>query len=724
MSKTEVKVSDGGVLSASLSIENVGEANYTAKVNLRRDGDQEIRREGWVLFKPTTAGANTQADYDLTERVIRLAELLRPNGDRVVVGGSRTKIRKFDTVSQLWSDIGIGFSPGRRWQTQTINGYMILNNTVNLPVTYRVEEASVVPIYELREIGIASVDRIVENNGFLLLVGVVEIQADQLNHWMAGYANYTIGPTVAKSADFTILDGDSGTEFDITTSGTPVVVTLPTAPSDSFYVWIKKTAGVDLITTIPAITNQVISITAVGDTALIWWDPVLNRYAAKRFAGGVIPAFDPYGVVPADITNHIPWEVVNGEFGKPRNWAPKFTIKLNAATTVLTLPFASTLFQKGSLVGVDKAGLDGGMLGGDENNPDGILVTNVVGNQVTLAITTDTAITYPRTVTLMRWTDVNTLVVKYLLQGDGSPVFAAENLQNLLILYRSTGAYVGRYTGIILDGQGNQTGPFTFRPVYPKGFNVPRWADAIISVNGDYHLYPSGKHFYQYDGSTNPPEIHKETDVVRNLFFDNLIREDDEVWAVDNPKTNEAWFIRPGVLTLAFDYLKRTCSIIDVGFDAAAYIQRPGNWLDRWFIVGIDRLVSTYAFVDGQEAIRSWLRNGVATGWQIATGLTSLKDQGNEKDLSSYTPILASSSPDYKILVEMFATHNPSAVVRQLFSKQLPTPRGQNYLPLYFRAIYFMVRLSGVDTRDIDFRMSCQLWEFDKINAGGINRSF
>lgn len=722
-----IKVTDGGALSASLSTENVGEANYVRKLNLRREGDQEKRREGWTLFKPDAGGSDNQSVYDGVETLNRLAELRRPNGERVVVAASRTKIKKFDTATGLWSTIGSGYSAqGKRWQVDTMNGYLVLNNTVDLIVSYRVEEAAVVPMYELRDVGIARVGRLRQNNGFILIADITEIQADQLDKWMRGYSNFPAGSTSAKAANFAIVVGDSTKEFDVTTGAGNIVATLPTGLTiaSSFYCWIKKVdAGAGHVTTSPVIDNQAVVLDSVNDKALVWWDPVRLKFTAKVFADGTVPADDPYGAPPEDILNHRPWQVANGEYSEPRQWAPSYTVVQAASSATITLPFAAPEFIAGQTrVGVDNAGVNGGMLGGQEGYENGILVTAVAGNQITLEVPTDAGLTYPRLITVTRWTDTSTLVARYNLQGDGSQIIGMETLQNLVILYRPTGIYVGRYTGLVTDGEGNTTGPYAWRERY-TGTNVPIWGDCIVSVKGDYHLYPArGNRFYYFDG-TSQPALHKVTDLARKLFFTSTLQESEECWAIDNPATHEAWIIRPGVLTMAFDYETNTCSEIDVGFDAAAWIQRP-DALDNWFILGIGSVVSTYGLVTGAVPILTWLRNGAATQFRVKTGLTAVGDQANEKDVREYTPILASDSPDYALEVQIYTTYNPAvAQVAKLAPVQsLPTPNGENYVPAFFRALYFQVEIVGTDVRDIDFRLSAHIWEFDRINGRGVNR--
>lgn len=80
-----------------------------------------------------------------------------------------------------WIIIGDGFAlDGQRWEAVSINGWSVFNNGVDLPVTYRVEDIAVVPIWEMREQGIAAVGTIAELNGILMVADISEIFEDQV----------------------------------------------------------------------------------------------------------------------------------------------------------------------------------------------------------------------------------------------------------------------------------------------------------------------------------------------------------------------------------------------------------------------------------------------------------------------------------------------------------------------------------------------------------------
>lgn len=73
-----------------------------------------------------------------------------------------------------WTIIGSGFSRnGNRWQAIPVGpGYVIFNNGYDLPVSYQINESEVVPIYEIREAGIAKVGTIAEYSGALMAADV------------------------------------------------------------------------------------------------------------------------------------------------------------------------------------------------------------------------------------------------------------------------------------------------------------------------------------------------------------------------------------------------------------------------------------------------------------------------------------------------------------------------------------------------------------------------
>ncbi len=654
---------------------------------------------------------------------MRLAELTRADGTKIIVAASRTLIKYFDVATAAWVQIGSGFSAqGKRWQALVINGVLVLNNTVDLLVYYKAGDAAVTPMYELRQVGVAYCGRIAEYNGFLHLLDVTEIDSTQLNTWMNGYGSYTVVTTTAKVANFAIAaPTDNQTEFDVTTGAGNITATLPATPTLStfpFYVWLKKAdAGAGTVITSPVIADQRIVLTTINDKALIWWNG--TAWAAKYFAGGVIPATLPYGTPPSDILNRYPDEVAWGTLGDATNWAPLLsTVQLVSSATVY-LPFVPSTWVAGQTrVAVINAGPASGTLGGDSLHPDGILINSIGafdpahnGVPVVLEIATDVGLTYPRVVSMTRWGDTTTFVGKQKI-GNGQQIVGGLDLQGQLIIYQTGESWVSRYTAVA-------TNPFQFRPKY-KGKNLPLFGDCLVSVNGDYHLFPAqGNRFYGFDGVTEP-EVHAVCDNARDAFFTGL-DPTLEPFAIDNPLTKQIWFATPAAI-MAYDYEQGTVSTIDSPVAAAVTATKPGG-SDTWFVLGIANKVYTYGLVNSVGV--TWLRDGAAAVPQWKSGLLTFGTQQDEKTLLNYTPILSSPSQDLELSIDLLSTHNPSAVPVSLVSGgvALPDPVSANFIPTMFQALYFQEHGTVTDTRDLDVRLSTRIFEINVVGAGGVTRS-
>ena len=709
----------GGRLITSFSANAVGPADMVQKINWRRDRTDEIRREGYVKFDPL-AGPVDEYIFDAALTCLRIVELVRGDGTKAILGFSRSTVRLFDNTAGTWSTIGSGYSSsGKRWQVVTIDGTLVANNGVDLPIYWNIGDAAVTPMAELREVGIACVGRICENNGFLIIADITEIYSDVLQLFMRGWSTFTVDATQAKAADFSINNStENKDQFNVTTAASTITATLPASPPTDFYVWIKKAdAGAGTVVTSPVIETSPVELTDQNDIALVFWDATAEKWVAVTFPLGVIPADTTYGTPPSYITQRLPWAVANGEYGKPTQWAPAFEVLMASSSATITLPFASSVFiANQTRVAVLDGGPLGGTLGGQEDSPNGILVTAVSGRTLTLETATDASLTYPRVVTVLRWTDVSSLVGRYDLQGDNSAITSLATLRDWLVVVRETGIYLGRYTG-------DPGAPFVFTPKY-QGSNVPLWPDAIANVKSDYLLYPAkGNRMYSFDGVTWP-QVHDTTDQAASLFFTGY-DQDDEIYCVDNPITKEVfWFFPDNTICFDYDTPGGTVSELDQNFDAAAVVHKTGT-TDVWFIMAIGRLIYTYGLVYGVTPIQTWLRDGVAVDSILKFGMNHFGDQSNEKMLLSLTPILGSASPDVDLEVQIYALHNPNATPAALLSpvESLPTPKGDNFVTLCFQTIYAQDQITLVEATDIDARYMMRIWEVELVRAGGITRS-
>lgn len=181
-----------------------GSSVYTVSTDFQADGESVLVTQTLNLIPRT---------YQLIEydpiNLIHMAR--RPNGKTAVIVGTPTTLYRYfgledgayydlapdgfpyfqnspapdapyyDDNTGEWITIGTGFSmEGQRWEAVSINGWSVFNNGVDLPVSYRVEDQEVVPLYELRESGIASVGCIAELTGILMLFDISEIQDEPL----------------------------------------------------------------------------------------------------------------------------------------------------------------------------------------------------------------------------------------------------------------------------------------------------------------------------------------------------------------------------------------------------------------------------------------------------------------------------------------------------------------------------------------------------------------
>lgn len=228
----EVRPAMGGRLMTGVSSENAGLYNYTIKRDFRRVLDQEVVSEGHDWFLPDPSQVTQPAVNG--EPITLIAGFHRPNGKTAVVVGTKSTLFRYfgledpryvdddyieagyyqDEIDP-WAVIGSGFSTnGRRWEALSINGYLVLNNGVDLPMTYRVEELEVKPIYELREQGIASVGTIASMDGILMAADLSQLTADKLTEIMtptAAAVNGSQAGVVRETVNGTVNSGAAGT---------------------------------------------------------------------------------------------------------------------------------------------------------------------------------------------------------------------------------------------------------------------------------------------------------------------------------------------------------------------------------------------------------------------------------------------------------------------------------------------------------------------------------
>lgn len=191
----KISPSQGGRLMTAFSYEEIGQVDYVEKTNFRRVYNRESRREGYVKFQPRdTHSALVQYNPGLGSDVNFLGEIVWPNGQRFLVAASPDKIAWFKYSTGHWHTLVSGITPGRRWQSASTGGYLILSNGVELPYVLGVDSTNswvvLSRLYELRESGMASAGCISEFNGMLLLGDIRVIKDASLPVIMNGSDPY------------------------------------------------------------------------------------------------------------------------------------------------------------------------------------------------------------------------------------------------------------------------------------------------------------------------------------------------------------------------------------------------------------------------------------------------------------------------------------------------------------------------------------------------------
>ena len=423
----------------------------------------------------------------------------------------------------------------------------------------------------------------------------------------------------------------------------------------------------------------------------------------------------PYGRVTAPV-NRFRYKHIWSEYGQPRNWAPIFSVTMAAAGSVLTLPFSSKTFVANETrVAVVGGGVNGGTLGGGAGVETGVLVTAVSGTQVALEVPTASGITYPRTVRVTRFSDVSTIVGSQDIIDDGSAILKARVLRDVLVLYRETGAFVGRYTAVVEK-------PFAFKRAYTGG-NVPNYPDTLCDIRGELHIYASKSRagesrFFSFDG-VDEPKLFQVLDLARSRFFASATR---AAFAQHNSATREIWFCATASV-LALDYEQNTASEIDCCVTALA-------GLESGLLIGtregsVPKLAQHgWTWRDG-ALTRTYQRFGQYVTAEIKAGLCSFGNEAAEKTVYGITPLLSSmqeSTGAVQIHIDLFSAAVPSKPSEQWGAADV-TNNEVAMVPCYHSAIYFTDKITVRTSEDVQVHFSGRTIDVAGAGAGQIERT-
>lgn len=561
-----------GALITNTDPQQIGFENYTVKCDFRRVfQDRDARREGHTWFFPKTNGNRTnQSTLPGGLTVTLLAMARRADGKVIFVGGNKTTLYRFVALEDLryfgdvaayfdpndagapyfkatyndWETIGTGFSAsGERWQAIEVNNSLVLNNAVDLLMTFDVTDETVTPIYELRDNGIASVGTIAEHNGILMCGDVRELKD-------------------------TAATRNNGLVYAIADTS----ITLPPATINLGYRDIEQ-----LVYSGDGHPYEGVDYSVDYDHGIIkilsdfWGTEFVPKSLTFRFefsgatlgpAESLLRSSNLYSTVtnPTQydrFENRVLWSMP----GLPRRFAASVPSSIDAGSRFLNFNFPTRSFVAGQQILVIAAGLDGGNL--NAKILQIVYSTNSFGYPQ-MQVFLDTAAAISVTDALVVSLDsVGSIVGFEDLDDQGGAVLRMGTLRDKFIVYKEFSIFIATYTG-------QATAPFDFgKPVYQGSESIfykhtlarildkAQGYDALYG-GGQSHFYVGRDGFYRFNLISRAP-VRIATE-VENLFFDVARSADPNlIYCADNALTKEIFLCYPNTdpVALAIASLNR-----------------------------------------------------------------------------------------------------------------------------------------------------------------------
>lgn len=172
-----LKTSDGGRLLSDLHPRTIGPENCSIRRNIRREDDAETLMPGWEAYA------------DLPGDCVYLFRAVRPNGERAVLAFTESSIYRIERGSAIL--LKGGFQPSKKWDAVNLDGYVVVNNGIDLPYIWD-WEGEPEPIYEMREQGIVRAGVMWTAYNFLFFGDITDFTQETLEKWMNGPNPYGV----------------------------------------------------------------------------------------------------------------------------------------------------------------------------------------------------------------------------------------------------------------------------------------------------------------------------------------------------------------------------------------------------------------------------------------------------------------------------------------------------------------------------------------------------
>jgi hypothetical protein len=675
----------------------------------------------------------------------------------------------FSEDTGTWRVIGSGFSKlGNRWQVAEIGDYAVFNNGYDLPVTYRLDENEVVPIYELREQGIAFCGSMGVIDEILKFGDVGVIDDDVFVDWF-GHTD---------SAAITASQGGSDYSGNITAAQVGATNDVLTTGSVAFFDagWVGRTIvfANGFTTTISAFVNSSrVTLTAaptlVGATALIFWvidltTDFLVTASAPIFDASMVGKqiywdtgevrtitgfnsttsvdVDSHQPVPSGFfqientgaygaftdtanTSRIQFRIIWGTPGQPRRWAAVVPGTINAGEYRLTLKFPSRSFEIGQEITITGAGLNG------DNLHTTILY--IAPNRRTLILEDAASVSVEEEV--VQATDaIGSIVGADELTNDSSAIIGIGALNGMVVVYKDESIVFGHYTGV-------PEAPFQYggpgRIVSTNQTPFYRHTLTQVTVDGvEMHFYAGRNAFYVLNGTTRKPQLLPVLEACKDIFYSQAKLENTNlIFAVDNVLTQELMIWFPSTSSekgLAWDYKWNTPATLGWACTAAANIKRPTQGAivgvaEDWFVMGDGAgRVLRYGKADVPQeawggAMEIYHRAGSAYNVALKSGLYGARH--GEVQMSGYLVELSTqANPNSaRLTVKFYGYRNAAENPRLLGQRTLTVAQARNLIPVAMLAHYFQDEIT-ITVHNTPCRLASRTVDVQGLNSRSVMR--
>ena len=818
-------------------------ANYTTKINFRRETDGELRREGWELFNPKETkaelgqwGNNIGFDpIDAKYPIRAIHQFPGANGTPTLIaiaGGKVWRLRSADASyaqdygggnnysigpdgKEYWLDADEDFywqeiycfdrhmdvvepngslkSPfeggAYRWEIVDVKNHVVINNGVDLPVVYKSEWDVAEPLYGLRENGVISVGTIASYQD-RLFCGDLTVIVKGYDKWFTQasdpyghiYESSLYGPQVnVQRYQYRMVyssEGDpklfnsgivSGDAVVMESGGIPGIMTVHADGQYEFqpdYNFKIGTRGsmYKLYNDGLYQSDEAYTVNMISPTPNVYLADQKTLLTSSIFLDINYDSGGSYATASDDVNNEIvPYSTDFGPDNVYNTYDDDFKDYWETWTSY------KLVNTEGDDIGLVQPGL----------GESGALLLDPGSYVVVLRPYVE---------------QLRSPAAFREFPEDGSRILRMKSLADKLVVYRDSGFF-------FLSRTNSTDFPFAVEPRYTGG-RVADFRHTIIDIDGKQHLFMGNSGIYAINRSSTepqqismfeigppfwqrvPPDLAEfvyavDNPITREIFimcplglleneqgdyinekgdiiyseanFDYATTESREVYADDPYKSGdqEFWDLEPtyppqpklkwGVI--AYDYVNKTLSEIDVSFTSCAYIRKPKHNRvgpeEAWFIMGVHQaegddyvypgtqyrddaqyggVLCRYGYgppkVNEREPYRIYSRLGEGYESKIKSGLIDFGDSYSDKECRAYVLELSSKYGTTPVRVRISTSTAPQGTEiietmqtvdgQEIDYVELNNLVDENMIPMYVRAPYIRDEITVLPEYDND----------------------